>query len=103
MKITVDGTVYDFDQARLGMREAYRLQEQTGMNLQRWQTGLVESDVKALAGLVFLLKTRAGETVDWDTFDFDLGSLEIEDAAPEVEGDASDPSSEPEPSGVPGL
>lgn len=79
MKVTVDGQVYDYDANRLMVREAMELQQRTGMNLSRWQKGLQESDPTAILGLVYLIKQRADEKPDWDSLDFDLAAVEIED------------------------
>ena len=94
MKITVDGTAYDFDSDQLSVREAFVIFDQTKMTITAWQQGLGEGNPYAMAALVFLLKRRAGEQVDWTTLDFNLSAIEVE--GDDAEADASDPSSEPE-------
>lgn len=79
MKVTVDGTVYEYDPTRLMLTEAIEVQEKTGLNLKRWQLGLEEMDAFAIKALVYLLKKRAGESPDWQRLDFDIAGLDIED------------------------
>lgn len=81
MKVTVDGQVYDYDDDKLMFSEAADILQRTGMSMRQWQQGLNELNPFAVKALVFLLKKRAGENPDWDTLDFDLGSLDFEDAA----------------------
>lgn len=78
MKISIEGVVYEFQADKLTLREAFRIHEQTGLNLKQWQDGLGEGNPYALGALAFLLKSRAGEQLDWSTFDFDLGSFDID-------------------------
>jgi hypothetical protein len=82
MKVTVDGSTYDYDANRLMVSEAMEIQEKTGLNLRRWNEGLQEMDARAVKGLIYLLKRRAGETVDWASLDFDIGTLDMSDDEP---------------------
>ena len=77
MKIKVDGTTYEYDAERLLFSEAAFVQKKTGLKLQEWQKGLAEMDAYAVAGLVYILKKRAGEQPDWDSLDFDIAGLEF--------------------------
>lgn len=79
MKVVVDGQDYEYDSSRLMLSEAFEIQNRTGLNLTRWQTGLKEMDAFSIKALVYLLKKRAGESPDWDSLDFDIGGLEITD------------------------
>lgn len=87
MKVTVDGTVYDYDDEKLAFRDALEIQQRTGMTMRQWQQGLNDMAPDAVGALVYMLKKQAGEQVDWDTFDFDMGTLEFEDT-PEVPTEA---------------
>lgn len=87
MKITVDGTVYEWDPSRMLYREASFLQRKLGMKLQEWNKALQNEDIDAVAGLVFLLRQRAGEEPNWDNLDFDINSLAYEAGDDEVETD----------------
>lgn len=80
MKIIVHGQAYDYDAARLQVNEAILIHQLTGLNLQKWQAGLGDMDPYAVKALVWLIKRRAGEQVEWEALDFDLGSVELADA-----------------------
>lgn len=83
MKISVDGTTYDFDQSRLMLSEARLIERNTGMTIPRWQKALDEFNSDALAGLVLLLRRRAGETeLLYEDVEFDVASIEIHDDEP---------------------
>lgn len=84
-KVTVDGEVFDYDATRLLNTEAIALQKVTGMKTQEWMTALTEGDAYALTGLVWLLYRRAGREVSFDEVEFDIGSLDLQDDAPEPE------------------
>lgn len=87
MKLTIDGQHYEFDMDRLLFSEMAFVQKKTGLKLQEWQRGLNEMDAFALAGLVYIVRKRAGEQPDWDTLDFDIASFDAEDdEAPEETG-----------------
>lgn len=77
MKVLIDGQAYEYDNARLLFSEAAFVQKKTGMKLPQWQRGLEEQDAFAVAGLVYILRKRAGEQPDWDTLEFDMATLEI--------------------------
>lgn len=97
MKVIVDGTTYTWDPTRMLYSEAAFLQKTVGMKLTEWQKALQDQDVFAAAGLVYLMKKRAGETPDWDTLDFDVNTIryipestdEVEEPAPKEDGPAS--------------
>lgn len=93
MKVKVDGTEYEYDASKLLFSEAAFVQKKTGMKIQEWQQGLAEMDAFALAGLIYILRKRAGESPDWDTLEFDIASLEwvadddeVEEPAPKEAG-----------------
>src|SRR5699024_8785633 len=76
VKISVDGTTYDFDQSRLMLSEARLIEKSTGMTIPRWQKALDDFNSDALAGLVLLLRRRNGETeLQFDDVDFDVASI----------------------------
>lgn len=79
MKITVDGEVFEYDQARLLNTEAIALQKVTGMRVQEWAKNMQEGDAYALTGLVWLLWRRNGKDVPFDDVEFDMGAIEIAD------------------------
>lgn len=79
MKVQADGKTYDYQPDRLMYSEAKLIQKHTGMKLDAWQAGLRQMDPDAIAALLFTLRRRAGEALEWDAFDFDLGTFGIED------------------------
>lgn len=90
MKVSVDNQVYDYEQAKLMLSEAYALKNMTGLTAPSWQRALSEFDPQAVAWLVWLVRTRSGEKVEFGELDFDLGTVEILDA-PQPEGEPVDP------------
>jgi hypothetical protein len=88
MKITVEGTVYEHDVDNLLLSEALDIQEKLGgMTLVRWQYGLDGRGAIETKALVYLLKKRAGEKVDWDTLEFNLATVEYEDVPDDENGE----------------
>lgn len=89
MKISVDGTTYEYDPGKLMLSEARQLQAATGQTLAQWQRGLTELDADSVAGLVWLLRRRAGENgLQYADVEFDLGSFEANDDADPPTSDA---------------
>ncbi len=72
MKLTLNGTTYESRLMQLFMMsigEARTIKRQTGLTIADWQAGvksLDRVDPDVFVSLVYLLKSRAGETVDWD-------------------------------------
>lgn len=85
-KVTVDGQVYEYDDGKLMMSEAFDLYEKTGQNLVQWNAGLQAMNPHSVKGLIYLLKKRAGENPDYATLDFDLGGLSIDGEGDEQDG-----------------
>jgi hypothetical protein len=78
IKLTVEGAEYEWDTDRLLVAEARELKQYTGFRPNKWLEAVDEGDPDAMAGLIYLAKKRAGETLrfsDLDTLnyaDFDL-------------------------------
>lgn len=72
MKLTLNGTTYESRLMQLftmSIGEARIIKRQTGLTIADWQDGvksLERVDPDVFVSLVYLLKSRAGETVDWD-------------------------------------
>lgn len=82
IKVTVEGTEYEWDSDRLLVAEARELKTYTGFTPPRWLAALDESDPDAVAALIFLAKKRAGETLrfsDLDTLDYADFEMEVVD------------------------
>lgn len=71
MKLTLGDKVYESDLAALvevTIGEARTIKGQTGLTIRGWEEGLKDLasvDPDVIAGLVWLLRSRAGEAVDW--------------------------------------
>ncbi|MGW4876539.1 hypothetical protein ACWEPI_08285 [Streptomyces sp. NPDC004262] len=98
-KLTVEGTVYEFDGDHLLLAEAREIKTFAKMTVPAWSRGIDEMDPDAIQSLIYLAKKRAGESLrysDLDTLDFadiDLEPMddEDEDGEPEAAGQAVDP------------
>lgn len=72
MKLTLNGTVYQCPSMRLyelSLGEAVELKRLTGLTIADWRLGLLtfdRHDPDVLIGVVWLLKTRAGEPLHLD-------------------------------------
>ena len=92
MTVTVDGVKYDHDSEKVLNSELILVGDQTGMSPAVWQRKLNEDDGLAMKALVFMLKKRAGEDVDWNTLDFAQGGMEfdLDEPRPTKAGEASE-------------
>ncbi|HWU24077.1 MAG TPA: hypothetical protein VN088_21255 [Nocardioides sp.] len=82
IKLTVEGTEYEWDSDRLLVAEARELKTYTGFTPPRWLAALDEQDPDALAALIYMAKKRAGESLrfsDLDTLDYANFELEVVD------------------------
>lgn len=92
MKLTLGEKTYQADMLDLyrpSIAEARTIKRHTGMTLADWRFSLVtyfREDPDMLAGLVYLLKHRTGEVVDWD----ELGRINAQDVIDGFEIEASD-------------
>jgi hypothetical protein len=85
---------WDYDE-RMSLKEAMTIKAKLGLTVLGFTDGLAQMDPYALAGLIWLVRSRDGEPeLDPRLIDFDLGDLDIEDpdaaakdAAAEVEAD----------------
>ncbi|MBY8342017.1 hypothetical protein LXH13_06130 [Streptomyces spinosirectus] len=88
IKVTVEGTEYEWDSDRLLVAEARELKTYTGFTPPRWLAALDESDPDAIAALIFMSKKRAGETLrfsDLDTLDY--ADIQLDFVEPEPDPD----------------
>lgn len=69
MRFKVEGTIYEFDETRLLVREARELMHHTGMGLRAFGAGLQEGNPDSIVGMLYLSKRRSGEAVKWSDFD----------------------------------
>lgn len=115
MKLTLEGKVYTektMHLYELSLGEAREIKRFTGLTLADWRLGLLtwnRHDPDVLAGVVWLLKHRAGEPVHWDqinmlpaaellgAFDWSDDQAEMQAALTELLGDDAGPPSDNEP------
>lgn len=91
IKLTVEGTEYEFNPERFLVAEARELKTYTGFTPPRWFAAIDEQDPDALAFLVYLAKKREGEQLrysDLDTLDYADFDMEIVDLDAEEEAQA---------------
>lgn len=98
MKIELDGVQYDYDPTKSLVSDAIFAQEKTGLRHRAFQDALAEEDALAWKTLLFLLKRRAGEHVEWDLLDFDLRAVGvISDKKPAAEPSPKEATGESQP------
>lgn len=105
-KITVEGSVYEFDGDRMLLAEAREIKVFTKMTVPVWSRGIDEMDPDAIQSLIYLAKKRAGETLrysDLDTLDLADITLEPMDDEEEAEGEPEAPTVDPTPPGDSGT
>ena len=86
VKLTVEGTEYEWDTDRLLVAEARELKTYTGFTPPRWLAALDEDDPDAIAGLIYMAKKRAGETLRFSDLDgLDYADFSMEPVGPESE------------------
>lgn len=85
--------VLEYDETKLKLSEARRLQKATGLGPQELADGLKGFNLEAVAALVWLALLRAGIEVAFEDLDFDLSAFEEVPADSEPVGkDPSTPS-----------
>lgn len=75
MKINLDGQLYDWDEEKLTLAEAFDLKEKTGWGLRAFYEAYVDRDPAAYAWIAYAARRRAGETLEWTESVTDLGGL----------------------------
>lgn len=94
MKITVEGTSYDFDPTKIHNVEAMAVEKATGMMFAEWGEALSKGSALAQTALIWIVQKRVNPSLAFDAVSFDMASVQVDD---EDKADASDPSSPPEP------
>jgi hypothetical protein len=83
--------VIEYDEDKLRLSEARKLQKVTGLGPQQLADGLKAGDFEVLGALVWLALHRVGVDVPYDDLDFDLGALQDLDEEPGPQGKAPTP------------
>jgi len=81
MEVTMDPdtdppVVVVLDLDTMKMDEAEECEKLTGWTRQQWLEALFEDRVRAVKFFIYLARKRAGDPVEWDDIDFDLGRTE---------------------------
>lgn len=75
MRLRIKDDIYEVDHGRITVAEAKAFKRHAGMATGEFRPGLIKGDPDAMIFLMWLAKTRAGERVDWSSFDdYDLVS-----------------------------
>jgi hypothetical protein len=80
---------WDYNE-RMSLQEAMTIKDKLGLTVLGFTDGLMVMDPYALAGLVWLVRSRAGEPeLDPRMLNFDLGDLDIEDPDADAKDEAA--------------
>jgi hypothetical protein len=91
VRVTVEGTVYEWGSRRLLNTEAILIKRKLGMNVNDWYAAIKDSDPEAVTCMVWLARRRAGEPeLRYDDVEFDLGDIQIDNTEEDL-ADAPDP------------
>ena len=85
MKVTIDGTQYEYDPESLTNTEAMALEAALGMTFKQWSEMLQQGSVSALTGLVWMIQKRDEPAKRFSDVVFKFAELEIEDEADPTE------------------
>lgn len=94
MKITVDGTPYEFDMDRMTNVEGMAVERVTGMLFSEWAETLRNGSMLALTALVWVIQKRTNPPLRFQDVSYEMAGLVIEDedaadADPKDEDDSS--------------
>jgi hypothetical protein len=90
-EIEIDGKTFSYDDDSLMSTEMEVIQHHTGMTYTDWLNGLARQDIKALNGLVWVVRSRAGEPEGFGEYAYNLRSIVVRDL------DAPDEAVDPTP------
>lgn len=97
MKVTVDGSTYEFEAGKFYFKELRAIQKVTGLTMNEFFQGLDKGNVEALGALIWIMKKRAGEDVKYADLDFDMGSMEFDLGDEEAEAENTEPGDKENP------
>jgi hypothetical protein len=101
MKVLIDGAYYELDPKQTTVAEALEMEERTGLGLISFEYAWQDMKPTALKWIAYLAKKRAGETVKWESFSFDLMAMSADLLGSDSEADASDPTKPTSPPSEP--
>lgn len=103
-KVTINGDIFDFDQARRPMFEALEIERGLQMRYADWETELQGGSARALCGFIWMVWHRDGRGVKLD--DILSGAVEVNLAEVSIETDEGEPgptTPPPDPSSTTGA
>ena len=74
--LTIDGKNYTWGD-RLGYREAMEIERLFDAPVSEWETAMEAGQLRAIGIMVYIVQRREDPTLDFDTFDFDVMSVEV--------------------------
>lgn len=100
MRISFEGREYDWDPTMMTVEEAIFLEDKANLGLNEFNSALTLGKGRALAALVYLAKTRAGEAVRWqDMMRMNLASYAVlPDQQDEQPAESEKDKAKPDPS-----
>lgn len=81
MKLTIDGTAYDFDPATMRNDEAILIERECQMTFKAWGELLTQGSITAMTALVWIVQRREDPSIAFGDVRFEFGSLDVEDDA----------------------
>lgn len=91
-KFTIDGQVHELDLSKLSLKEADQCEQLTGWTWMEWLKALLEDESRpprAIAFLLWLSLSRAGEAPRFSELDFNVFSFEWIGDDDETNGEAA--------------
>ena len=77
VRVKLGDEAYDFDRSSLMFTEVVDIENATGLAFGEWQAELGRYSIRAVAGLLHVLRKRAGVPSDFETMDFEVGQLDV--------------------------
>lgn len=76
VRVKLGDESYDYDRSSLMFREVVLIEDATGLSFGEWQSELGRYSIRAIAGLLHVLRKRAGVPSDYGSLDFSADDLE---------------------------
>jgi len=77
VRVKLGGEAYDFDRSSLMFSEVVEIENVTGLSFGEWQADLGRYSIRAIAGLLHVLRKRAGVPSDFAALDFAADDLDV--------------------------
>lgn len=77
VRVKLGGEAYDFDRSSLMFTEVVEIENATGYSFGEWQSELGRYSIRAAAGLLHILRKRAGVASDFQTLNFSMDDFDV--------------------------